>query len=289
VLICVEGSMALSQLLKPVVTFVLSRLPISGEPRSNLSYHFNFTRTEYPPSKKKVESLMEMKFDTHDLVSLCLFSTVGFAHVAYRHWISNDIIGLAFSLYGIEMLHLASFKDGCLLLSGLFVYDIFWVFATDVMTTVATGINAPILLMFPQDMLRVGALAAVKHSMLGLGDIVIPGIFLALLLRFDRRVVETAGRTLRDGKVTETKESGTQRGRYYFMFTLCAYAAGLVLTIGVMHWFKAAQPALLYLVPACIGAPLLLALCRGEVSTLWNYTEVQFVKQDDEKDAKKKN
>jgi minor histocompatibility antigen H13 len=50
--------------------------------------------------------------------------------------------------------------------------------------------------------------------------------------------------------------------------------------------FKAAQPALLYLVPACIGAPLLLAAIRGEVSTLWNYTEVQFVKQDD--DSKKK-
>jgi hypothetical protein len=53
VLICVEGSMALSQLLKPVVTKALSRLPISGEPRTNLSYHFNFTRTENPASKKK--------------------------------------------------------------------------------------------------------------------------------------------------------------------------------------------------------------------------------------------
>jgi minor histocompatibility antigen H13 len=54
-----------------------------------------------------------------------------------------------------------------MMLAGLFVYDIFWVFATDVMTTVATGINAPILLMFPQDMLRHGPLAATKHSMLG--------------------------------------------------------------------------------------------------------------------------
>jgi minor histocompatibility antigen H13 len=55
--------------------------------------------------------------------------------------------------------------------------------------------------------------------------------------------------------------------------------------------FKAAQPALLYLVPACIGAPLLLAVCRGEVSTLFNYSEKQFVKQDDndEKEKKKNN
>lgn len=43
----------------------------------------------------------------------------------------------------------------------------FWVFATDVMTTVAKGIDAPILLMFPQDLLRNGWLDASKHGMLG--------------------------------------------------------------------------------------------------------------------------
>ena len=33
--------------------------------------------------------------------------------------------------------------------------------------------------------------------------------------------------------------------------------------VGVMHFFDAAQPALLYLVPACIGAALLTAVSRG--------------------------
>ena len=32
-----------------------------------------------------------------------------------------------------------------------------------------------------------------------------------------------------------------------------AYLAGLLLTIFVMHVYKHAQPALLYLVPACLG------------------------------------
>lgn len=39
---------------------------------------------------------------------------------------------------------------------------------------------------FPQDLLENG-LAAKNFAMLGLGDIVIPGIFIALLLRFDLR------------------------------------------------------------------------------------------------------
>ena len=34
---------------------------------------------------------------------------------------------------------------------------------------------------------------------------------------------------------------------------ISAYLAGLLLTIFVMHVYKHAQPALLYLVPACLG------------------------------------
>lgn len=41
---------------------------------------------------------------------------------------------------------------------------------------------------FPQDLLEKG-LDANNFAMLGLGDIVIPGIFIALLLRFDVRLV----------------------------------------------------------------------------------------------------
>lgn len=76
--------------------------------------------------------------------------------------------------------------NGCILLLGLFFYDIFWVFGTDVMVTVARSFEAPIKLMFPQDILENGVFGK-HHAMLGLGDIVVPGIFIALLLRYDIR------------------------------------------------------------------------------------------------------
>ena len=41
---------------------------------------------------------------------------------------------------------------------------------------------------FPQDLLENGFYAN-KFAILGLGDIVVPGIFIALLLRFDNRFV----------------------------------------------------------------------------------------------------
>ena len=46
-------------------------------------------------------------------------------------------------------------------------------------------------MVFPQDLLERG-LAANNFAMLGLGDIVIPGIFIALLLRFDVRLGKMA-------------------------------------------------------------------------------------------------
>ncbi|KAM0055636.1 putative presenilin/signal peptide peptidase [Helianthus debilis subsp. tardiflorus] len=114
------------------------------------------------------------------------------------------------------MLSLGSFKTGAILLSGLFVYDIFWVFFTPVMVSVAKSFDSPI------------KIAACPFSMLGLGDIVIPVIFVALALRYD---------------VSRGKESN------YFKSAFLGYTVGLVCTIVVMNWFQAAQLALLYIVP----------------------------------------
>lgn len=44
-----------------------------------------------------------------------------------QHWIANNLFGLAFSLNGVELLHLNNVSTGCILLGGLFIYDIFWV------------------------------------------------------------------------------------------------------------------------------------------------------------------
>lgn len=68
-----------------------------------------------------------------------------------------------------------------MLLVLLFFYDIFFVFGTDVMLTVAKNIDAPIKLLFPKDW----SAEEPKFSLLGLGDIVLPGLFIAMCLRYD--------------------------------------------------------------------------------------------------------
>ena len=59
--------------------------------------------------------------------------------------------------------------------------------------------------------------------------------------------------------------------RIYFYTGFVSYMIGLGTTVGVMHFFKAAQPALLYLVPSCLGLPFLVALIKGDLPALFRY------------------
>nr|CAD7198831.1 unnamed protein product [Timema douglasi] len=217
------GVLALSHLLSPVISsLVPAAIP-------NIPFHLHFKQG----GPEGDVDLINYHFSSHDIVCLVCCSLVGAWYIIKKHWIANNLFGLAFAINGVELLNLNNVVTGCILLIGLFFYDVFWVFGTDVMVTVAKSFEAPIKLVFPQDLLEQG-LSASNFAMLGLGDIVIPGIFIALLL---------------------------------------PYFLGLMATILIMHLFKHAQPALLYLVPACLGAPLGVALLRGDIKALFQYED----------------
>jgi len=151
---------------------------------------------------------------------------------------------------------------------GLFFYDIFWVFGTNVMVTVAKGIDAPVKLLFPK-----GELFSGQFSMLGLGDIVIPGLFVALMLRFDAKRHELAAAATPSSSSSSSSSSTPSTKRPYYKTVLASYAGGLIATLSVMHFFQAAQPALLYLVPACIISSLACAAVHKELKMLFAYSE----------------
>ena len=140
-----------------------------------------------------------------------------------------------------------------------------------VMITVAKSFDAPIKLLFPQDLIENGLLAANKFAMLGLGsfssspsfnlfillfslgDIVVPGAFIALLLRYD-----------------VSRKKGSSR---YFTVSFIAYIIALVITILVLQIFKHAQPALLYIVPLCLIFPLVTALLFKDWTSMFAYED----------------
>lgn len=215
-----------------------------------------------------------------DLVSLLVACGIVWLYFQKKYWALNNVLGICFCLQGIERLSLGTYKIGAILLVGLFFYDIFWVFGTDVMVTVAKKLDGPIKLLFPRSLVPNDDTGKIELSLLGLGDIVIPGFFLSLLLRFD---AENAKMPTDKVNIYESFP------KPYFYSALIAYVLGLGTTLFVMIQFQAAQPALLYLVPACLGSSFLCAIVRGEVSTLLAYSEEVDEEEESKKEEDKKN
>ncbi|KAF2078040.1 hypothetical protein CYY_000678 [Polysphondylium violaceum] len=247
------GILAMTQLLGLLLRKVVGSESNSKKKTSNKGL---FT-LKVPKFLQFIVDKEQISPDLVDIVSLAICTGFGVWYMQTKHWIANNILGLTFSIQGISLLSLTEYKVGVILLSGLFFYDIFWVFGTDVMVTVAKSFDAPIKLLFPKDIFA----DVFQFSMLGLGDIVLPGIFIALLIRFDRYL---------HLEKTKGARSNVPMKTPYFTSTMIAYGLGLATTFFVMHTFRAAQPALLYLVPFCVGSSMLMALSRGEFKKLFN-------------------
>ena len=220
-----------------------------------------------------------LKFSTAGLLAFGLSAGVIYLYFFQgKHWTLNNVLGICFCIQGIERFSLGTYKIGAILLTGLFFYDIFWVFGTDVMVTVAKGLEGPIKLLFPRSLVPHADTGKIDLSLLGLGDIVIPGFFLALLLRFDAHIAKV-------GTVHINIHESFPKP--YFRSALVAYVLGLMTTLFVMIRFNAAQPALLYLVPACLGSSFLCAVIRGEVKELLEYSEEVEEKPAESEETKK--
>jgi minor histocompatibility antigen H13 len=98
------------------------------------------------------------------------------------------------------------------------------------MVSVATSLDLPMKILWPKS---IGFSLEHGSMMLGLGDIVVPGTFVSLALRYDH--------------FRHTKAQDKPFAKPYFIASVVAYVTGLATTMAVMHVFHAAQPALLYL------------------------------------------
>jgi minor histocompatibility antigen H13 len=213
--------------------------------------------------RKALKPLFRAPYFDEDvtLLELCGWIVGGSMAAGYiftKNWIINNIFGVSFCILGVRMISLPKFKVGAIMLCGLFVYDIFWVFGSkavfgsNVMVSVATGVEAPIKLNFPRDL---GGCGTLRHSMLGLGDIVVPGIFVAFVAKWD---------AMKMGEKVTTSF-------VYLNAVMIAYVLSLVTTVAIMLFFNAAQPALLYIVPYVLITTIAVAVARGEMKSLWNF------------------
>jgi minor histocompatibility antigen H13 len=298
------GTVAVAMTLAPVLVAMTPKRyfgPLVADLTWHHSLHHAFgnhwlaTKLGFGPESSPLE--WEIVFNLMEvLAGVTSISLIGLYYAWEKPWYLNNLLGISFCLQGIERFSLGTYKIGAILLVGLFFYDIFWVFGTDVMVTVAKNLDGPIKILLPRTLEADAVTGKLKDlSLLGLGDIVIPGFFLALLLRFDAHraaAAAAAGSEQKGGAAAApTKTQSLHKSinihdafaKPYFHAALAAYVAGLGLTLFIMMRFNAAQPALLYLVPACLGSSFITALVRGEVKQLLDYSEE--VEEETETDA----
>ena len=98
-----------------------------------------------------------------------------------NHWFIGNIFAMSFSIYAIENWLQTHFFQLIIISVGLIAYDVFFVFGSDVMMTVAKGMDMPMKILFPVNLPNGGRAMA----MLGIGDIIIPGLIVSFCIRAD--------------------------------------------------------------------------------------------------------
>lgn len=186
------------------------------------------------------------------IITFGICSMIGCVYFWNDPWILNNIFGITLAIKRITSEHLNNVPIAYTLLGLLAIWDVVGVFMTNVMITIGNSIKLPNKLIFPR-CIFCNSENGNKFEKLGLGDIVFPGYFIALLLRFDK--------SLNRGE------------KLYFHSGIVGYIVGFVVTYKMVFTFKHAQPALLYLVPASIGIPCLVAVIKGDIDALLAYRD----------------
>uniref|UniRef100_A0AAQ4R7H6 PA domain-containing protein n=1 Tax=Gasterosteus aculeatus aculeatus TaxID=481459 RepID=A0AAQ4R7H6_GASAC len=142
-------------------------------------------------------------FSVRSLILAAVCISVAVVWGVYRNedrwiWILQDFLGVAFCLNFLKTVSLSNFKICVILLSLLLVYDVFFVFITpfftkngvSIMVQVALGPDAsgeklPVVMRVPRFSAWAQNLCGMQFSILGYGDIIIPGLMVAYCSRFD--------------------------------------------------------------------------------------------------------
>lgn len=178
-------------------------------------------------------------------------------------FVFSNVIAVALGARVLSIIKPSSFLVAAGLLTGLFFYDIFWVFGSEVMVSVATQIDMPGKLLFPRDPALSSSGLNYPYAILGLGDVCIPGLFITIAQSLDEKFA---------ANLPKVKQP-------YFLAAMTAYTSALCTCFFVNYQTSAAQPALLYLVPALIASSVAVGAVRGELK------DVLFFSNEDEGDA----
>ena len=167
-----------------------------------------------------------------------------------QKFIISNIIAWSIAMVSLGSISFGSFQTAAILLGGLFLYDVYFVYFSDAMMTVATKVEAPIKFIYPNLSSNV---QDYPFSVLGLGDVVVPGLFVRFMNQVDK--------ALKPEKVSYLNVASVA---YFVALSVCFYVNKVT---------NSGQPALFFLDPTLIGSALVASNVNGQFQDVWTYRE----------------
>lgn len=133
---------------------------------------------------KTVEAKFKIGLQGITSLFLAVVGVLYFNLIGKPWWLTN-LLGFSFAYSALQIMSPTTSWTGTLILGALFIYDIYFVFFTPLMVAVATQLDIPAKLVFPRPSRPNEDPAKQALSMLGLGDVILPGMMIAFALRFD--------------------------------------------------------------------------------------------------------
>jgi len=186
------------------------------------------------------------------VISMCVSAVIVVTWLVTRHWFPTDILAVCIAGTAIAFVRLPSLRVAFVIMTLFLLYDVFWVyisqyiFKKNVMVTVAQKVVAPSLPM----LIGLPRVLDGGISMLGVGDMVLPGLFLSFLYRFDRHC-----------------ELPFKNG--FFLKAWIGYLVGIIGTLFAVVLMNRGQPALLFLVPCTLLPTIAFAHLSGRLGQMW--------------------
>ncbi|RNA03934.1 signal peptide peptidase-like 2B isoform X1 [Brachionus plicatilis] len=237
------------------------------------------------PLNKKLTLQPAKVFLTLISISICILWFI-FRHEEWS-WSLQNVMALSLAANALSFYRLSKYKTVTIILVVFFLYDIFMVFitptftkGTSIMEAVAFGGKDASASSGPQDWSnlqfgnrtpdtsnRLPVVIIIPHlnyqrrlcsyyydfsfSLLGLGDILVPGLSVNYAIIFDRAI-------------------GNSRFPKYFIINVIGYIIGLLLAFMGLLFMNMAQPALLYLCPILLIFSFMTALISRELKLYWS-------------------
>ncbi|CAD8121857.1 unnamed protein product [Paramecium sonneborni] len=188
-----------------------------------------------------------------------LISTIisGVIIVIYHYnktWIFNNILAVSIILFSFRILKLDSLKTGTIFMLLALLYDLFWLFVSPsifgqpVIQNITTTLELPIKLLSPS-LIKNCNTPYQQCSILGIGDILIVGLIIKYILKF--QIISGENSLL-------------------FCSSILGYGIGLSSYFILMHYYHIQYPALFYVIPTTLVSIIVPSLFKSLFLRIWN-------------------